>query len=153
MNEGNVTQQPPVVTEPQRKQAAQLVDAYNKQAATLAVIVMQLWNLRADMGEAGAGQVIISGDGWSKNALEAIPMLRIDNQDFPTQFPAGMLIDLRKQKAVAHFSAENQASFAMARGCTVTTEAKMQYQASLDYAERHGVDIVTAAIQIERGFR
>jgi len=141
----------PNIRPSQQAKAVQLVSEYNKQAAALAVIVMQLQNLRAEIGDAGAGQVIVSADGWTKNALEVIPMLRIQGQDYPKQFPAGMLVDMRKQQASNHFDATKQAAFATPPGYTVTAESLLHHKAALDYAEQHGVDYITAAIKTDRG--
>lgn len=150
MNEPVTTQQQPV-TDAQRKQAAQLVDIYNKQAAVLAITVLQLSSLRKVMGETGGGQVIVSADGWKGNALEAIPMLKVEGQDYPKQFPVGMLMDIRKQGDISHFDAGKQASFAMPSGYLVTAESMLKHRQALEFAEQNGVDYITAAITIEGG--
>jgi hypothetical protein len=84
-------------------EATKLVDDYNTIAGNLAVKVRRLVELRQELQDnTGIGKLIVSGDGWQGNALEAIPMLRMTDKEFP-QLITGIFFNKRSSQTHMHF--------------------------------------------------
>ena len=135
------------------RQAAALVDDYNKQAGGLAVIMHQLLELRQKLNDdVGNGTVIVSGDGWLENALEAIPMLRMYNKNFPTVTLTGKsFLNARATQKRMHFEASD-VSFCSPRQVAELVDSTASFMES-EGKKRRSLTFTDAMTELTTGGR
>jgi hypothetical protein len=93
-----------------QKEAAVLVDEYNKAAAALSVVVSKL-NFFKKRTFQENGQIIVSASGWKANALESIPMLRLHDGNFPEITKPGSFFESSQKSTEFYNSPNNSADF------------------------------------------